>query len=186
MRPIFSPFRPTGSLHWCSGSSSAGSDYAPTAKRLKERPRVKRAALAPAASPAPGATDTGTTSVDTPVVKALPVYEPSYYHRPYWRHRHLPHDGKPAGAGRHDKPGKFAKTARPARVARTAQPTKFAKFARPAKTPTVGKPTKFAKMSGPAPHTMTANRPTMMKTMNTAPRASFGHAGGGGGRGRRR
>jgi caspase domain-containing protein len=158
----------------------AGSDYAPTAKRLKERPRVKRAALAPAASPAPGPTDTDTTTVDTPVVTAVPVYEPPYYHRPHWRHRHPPHDGKPAGAARHDKPGKFAKSARPARVARTAQPTKFAK---PAKTPTLSKPTKFAKMSGPAPHTMTANRPTMMKTMNmnTAPRASFGHAGGGGG-----
>ncbi len=152
------------------------SDYTATAKRLKERPRVKRAALAAVASVAPTATETPTTIVDAPVVTVVPIYDPPYYRRPYW-HRHQPHDGKPASAGRHDNAGKVAKTARPAHVARTAQP---AKFARPARAATLGRPSNFGKTNGPAPHTRMANAPTMMRPMNTAPRMSFGHAGGGG------
>jgi hypothetical protein len=164
-----------------------GSEYVPTAKRLKERPRVKRATLATAGT-APGATDPETTTVATPVVTAVPVYDPPSYHL-YWRHRHRHHDhgkpagvgrhDKPAGAGRHDKPSKVAKSDRPARVAKLAQPAKPAKLAK------VSAPTKLAKMSGPASHNMAANRPTMMKTMNMGPRPSFGggHGGGFGGRG---
>jgi hypothetical protein len=160
------------------------SDYTATAKRLKERPRVKRAAFVSAATVAPAATETATTIVDTPVVTAVPVYDPPYYHRPYWRHRDRLHDGKPASAGRHDTAGKLAKTTRPAHIARAAQPTKFA---RPARTAALSKPTSFGKTNGPAPHTRMANGPAMMKTMNAAPRmsfggggGSFGHGGGGG------
>ena len=142
------------------------SDYAPTAKRLRERPRVmKRAVLVPAGRTAPGTTNPETI-VDTRVV--TPVYDPPSYHRLYWRHRPRDHD-RPAGAGRHDKPGKVAKSVRPTRLARAAH------RARPAM---LSRPTRLARMSWPAAHIM--NRPTMMRAMNMGARPSFGRGGGGG------
>src|SRR5215510_765446 len=136
------------------------SDYAPTAKRLRERPRVmKRAVLVPG-------TTNPETIVDTRVV--TPVYDPPSYHRLHWRHRPRDHE-RPAGAGRHNKPGKVAKSVRPTRLARAAHRANAAMLSRP---------TRLAKMAWPAPHAM--NRPTMMRAMNMGARPSFGRGGGGG------
>ena len=168
----------------------AGSDYAPTAKRLKERPRVKRTALAPAAGAPTRATDLDTI-VAVPVV--TPVYDPPSYHHPYWRHPHRHddkpgwtnrprHDGKHAGAGKHE-PAKVAKITKPTRLANAARHARLATTAKVNMPSKLNAPSKVGSMSGPGP------RPTMAQpsmSMNMGSRPSFGHGGGFGGGGRRR
>src|SRR5262249_43414280 len=140
------------------------SDYAPTAKRLRERPRVKRAVLVPVGRTAPGTTNPETI-VDTRVV--TPVYDPPGYHRLYWGHPPRDHEG-PGGGGGQDRRGRAANPAGPPRLARAAH------GARPAM---LSRPTRLARMSWPAAHII--NRPTMMRAMNMGARPSFGRGGGG-------
>jgi len=99
----------------------ADSDYAATARRLKERPRQRHAALVFPGTHAPIVPDISAVVVQTPVI--TPVYVP-----PPFRFRHPPHGGKPIGMGEH--PGKLSKFARPERIAKPVQLHRTNGFAR--------------------------------------------------------
>jgi uncharacterized caspase-like protein len=96
------------------------SDFATTAKRLKERPRQRHAALSPAVTRAVTDFAPSPVVVETPVV--TPVYTPSY-----WRFRHRPHEGM--GTGQHDRGGKFTKLAHPARISKPIKPMNANRYA---------------------------------------------------------
>jgi Caspase domain len=143
-----------------------GSDYAATAQRLKERPRQKRTALAPAPANGRAVTAPDTVVVEPPVV--APVYDPPRFQfHPRWRYRHPPHakpgwpkrpphDGKPARIGGHDKRGKVAKFAKPARLAKPTAPTRL-------------------KARGPARNVVGTRRMTINRTMTFNRATSMGN-----------
>jgi uncharacterized caspase-like protein len=134
-----------------------GSDYAATAARLQERPRQKRAALAPAgrAPRAETGADASPLVVDAPAV--TPVYEPARFRiRPHWRFRRALH----ANPGSADRPSQ----GKPATVAKRATPAK------PVRPGTLANP------NGSILRNM--NRPATLNRLTVGNRGSFARLGG--------